>query len=201
MKKLVIIGSSGHGKVVADIARLNGYDEIAFLDDIHKSCDCSNYPVIGGCENIKDITDDFFIAVGNSPSRERLHKLLLQNNKNIVKLIHPKAVIGENVKIGKGSVVMAGAVINPCAVIGEGCIINTCASVDHDSVIDDFVHVAVGAHLCGTVSVGASTWIGAGAVVINNLKICNNCTIGAGAVVVKNIEKEGTYVGVPARII
>ena len=33
MKKLTIIGASGHGKVVADIASLNGYEEIEFLDD------------------------------------------------------------------------------------------------------------------------------------------------------------------------
>lgn len=32
-KKIVIIGASGHGKVVANIAKLNGYDEILFLDD------------------------------------------------------------------------------------------------------------------------------------------------------------------------
>lgn len=31
MKKLTIIGASGHGKVVADIAKLNGYDEIVFF--------------------------------------------------------------------------------------------------------------------------------------------------------------------------
>ena len=33
MNKLVIIGAGGHGRVAADIARLNGYSEIRFLDD------------------------------------------------------------------------------------------------------------------------------------------------------------------------
>ena len=33
LKKLIIIGASGHGKVVADIAKMNGYEEIVFLDD------------------------------------------------------------------------------------------------------------------------------------------------------------------------
>ena len=94
---------------------------------------------------------------------------------------------------------MAGAVINSGAKIGECVIINTCSSVDHDCVVDDFAHVAVGAHLCGTVNVGESTWICAGATVSNNVNICGNCTIGAGAVVVKDIEEEGTYIGVPAR--
>ena len=57
----------------------------------------------------------------------------------------------------------------------------------------------MGAHIAGTVTVGQSTWIGAGAVVSNNLRICDNVMIGAGAVVIRDIEEPGTYVGVPAR--
>ena len=92
---------------------------------------------------------------------------------------------------------MAGAVINSDTVIGDGCIINTAASVDHDCMIENYVHVAVGAHLCGTVHVGKNTWIGAGATVSNNINICNDCMIGAGAVVTKDIHEEGIYIGVP----
>ena len=94
---------------------------------------------------------------------------------------------------------MAGAVINPGVRIGKGCIINTCSSMDHDCVVGDYVHIAVGSHLCGTVSVGDGTWIGAGATVSNNVSICSDCMIGAGAVVIKDIKESGTYVGVPAK--
>ena len=39
MKRLIIIGAGGHGKVIADTAtELNLYHEIAFLDDIF-NCD------------------------------------------------------------------------------------------------------------------------------------------------------------------
>ena len=96
---------------------------------------------------------------------------------------------------------MAGTVINPGARIGKGCIINTCSCVDHDCEVGDYVHIAVGSHLCGTVSVGNGTWIGAGATVSNNVSICSNCMIGAGSIVVKNIDLAGTYFGVPARSI
>ena len=63
----------------------------------------------------------------------------------------------------------------------------------------DYVHIAVGSHLCGTVFVGNGTWIGAGATVSNNVSICSDCMIGAGAIVIKNIEQPGTYVGIPAK--
>lgn len=199
MRKLVIIGASGHGKVVADIAKKNGYDEIVFLDDSDSAIGCGAYPVVGNSNDIEGFDCDFFVAIGNAEVREKLFAKLNQLNKSIATLIHPNAVIGENVTIGRGTAVMAGAVINPSTEIGEGCIINTCSSVDHDNKIADFVHIAVGAHLCGTVSVGSNTWIGAGATISNNLSVCCNCTVGAGAVVIKSIEEKGTYIGVPCK--
>lgn len=199
MKQLVIIGASGHGKVVADIARQTGYDEIRFLDDNEELAFCNGYPVVGRCGEFENFNCNFIVAIGNPVTRQCVQLQLEAAGKTIVTLIHPNAVTGENVSIGIGTVVMAGAVINPGARIGKGCIINTCSSVDHDCQLADFVHVAVGAHIAGTCTIGEGTWIGAGATVINNVHICGNCMIGAGAVVIKKIEESGTYVGVPAK--
>ncbi|EGC04499.1 acetyltransferase [Ruminococcus albus] len=195
--KLTIIGASGHGKVVADIAKLRGYDEIEFLDDDENLTQCGCYSVVGKTDKALEIDNDVFIGIGNASIRKRFQEQL--RNKSLVTLIHPDAVIADDVNIGIGTVIMAGAVINSGAKIGKCVIINTCSSVDHDCVVDDFAHVAVGAHLCGTVNVGESTWIGAGATVSNNVNVCENCMIGAGAVVIKDIEEEGTYIGVPVR--
>lgn len=195
MNRLIIIGASGHGKVVADIAALNGYKDIVFLDDNEDIKECAGWPVIGNSKEAPE--GELFIAVGNPEARKRLMELY--KGKVQPTLIHPKAVVAKDAAIGSGSVVMAGAVINPGARIGKGCIINTCSSVDHDCVVEDFCHVAVGAHLSGTVVVGTGTWIGTGAIVSNNVNICGGCMIGAGAVVIKDIDKPGTYIGVPAR--
>lgn len=198
MSKLVIVGASGHGKVIADIAKLNGYDNIVFLDDDETVKECAGYPVVGVSCAFSQVERDVVIAIGNAKIRNRLQEQYESHGFYLVTLIHPNATVADTAEIGAGSVVMAGAVINPYAKIGRGCIVNTCASVDHDCAVEDFVHVAVGAHLCGTVNVGAYTWIGAGATVSNNISICSECMIGAGAVVVKDIEEKGTYVGVPA---
>ncbi len=196
MKRLILIGASGHGKVCADISRLNGYDEIIFLDNNEKVKDCGGYPVVGIDTATLDMDGDVFISIGKSENRKRLCEMY---EDRLVKLIHPDAVIAEGVEIGKGSVVMAGAVINPGAVIGRGVIVNTSSSIDHDCKIGDYVHVAVGAHISGTVEIGDNTWLGIGSVVSNNVNICGNCIVGAGAVVIKDIETPGTYVGVPAK--
>lgn len=200
MKKLVIIGASGHGKVVADIAAQKGYAFISFLDDDPAVKECAGYPVIGVTEDAERFADsDFFVAVGNAKIRARIQKQLIGKKLRIATLIHPHSVIAPDVRIGAGTVIMAGTVVNPGTVIGEGCIINTGATVDHDNVISDYVHISVGSHTAGTVHIGESTWLGAGAIVSNNISICGDCMIGAGAVVVRDITNTGTYVGVPAR--
>ncbi|AYQ61070.1 acetyltransferase [Enterococcus faecium] len=195
LKKLIIIGASGHGKVVADIAVKRGYEKIVFLDDNENVIECGGFPVVGKVAEAVDMQDDKIVAIGNSKIREHIQS----NLSNVITLIHPNAVISRRVKIGKGTVVMAGVVINSDVVVGDGCIINTGATVDHDCKIGDYSHISVGAHISGTVYIGSNVWIGAGAVVSNNLSIFSECMIGAGTVVIKNIEKAGTYVGVPAK--
>lgn len=199
-RKLVIIGAGGHGKVVADAAERNAFQDICFLDDDEKILECGGFPVVGkSCEAEGYIGKaDIFVAVGNPRTRQQIQEWLCSLGAEFPVLCHPNAVIGTNVEIGAGTVIMAGAVINPSSRIGRGCIINTCASVDHDCQIEDYVHVSVGAHLAGAVHVRMRTWIGAGAVISNNINISGDCMIGAGAVVVKNIEKSGIYLGVPA---
>ena len=198
-KRIIIIGAGGHGKVVADIASKNEYDEILFLDDSHTE----NELVIDRVSNFEKYIDsaDIFVAIGNSILREKIICDLIKHNAIIPSLIHPDAIISDDVKIGYGTVIMAGVVINANASIGNGVIVNTCSSVDHDCLVNDYCHISVGAHLCGTVKVGKHTWIGAGATVSNNIDICSNCMIGAGAVVVKDIKEAGTYIGVPAKLI
>lgn len=201
MNNLVIVGASGQGKVIADIAEKLGYTDIVFLDDNPAVKVCGNYRVAGGCNQASSYENaDFIVAIGNAKIRRRIQSELSDMGLHIVSLIHPAAVIASDVEIGAGTVVMAGAVINPCAKIGQGCIINTCASVDHDCCVGDFVHVSVGAHVAGTVTLGDDTWIGAGAIVSNNITIAADCMIGAGAVVVKDLHASGTYIGVPAKL-
>lgn len=195
LKKLIIIGASGHGKVVADIAVKNGYEEIVFLDDNENVKECAGFPVIGKTSEAINVEGDKIVAIGNAKIRECLQ----ENLKNVVSLIHPNAVISRRVEIGKGTVVMAGVIINSDVIIGKGCIINTGASVDHDCSIGDFVHVSVGAHIAGTCEIGDRTWVGAGAIVSNNMNICGDCMIGAGAVIVRDIVDVGVYLGVPAK--
>lgn len=200
MNKLIVIGAGGHGKVIADIAEKCGYSDIAFLDDNAALSSCGGYAVLGTGKDAAKYGDaDFIVAVGNAALRRKIQTQCAEQGLRIVSLIHPSAVLASRVCVGEGTVVMAGAVVNPDAVIGRGCIVNTCASIDHDCRIGDFSHISVGTHVCGTVTIGDNAWIGAGATVSNNVTIAADCVIGAGAVVIEDLPQAGTYVGVPAR--
>lgn len=202
MKTIYIVGAGGHGRVVADIARLNGYDDIRFLDDAEHPDLKKRYVLAGTTQLLAQVSPGVaFIAVGDNYVRERLFRQVEALGWQLPNLVHPKAVIADSVVLGKGIVVMAGAVVNPDAVIEDGCIINTGATVDHDDRIGEFSHLSVGAHLAGMVTIGQHVWIGIGAVVRNNCFIVDDCLIGAGAVVVKNIDMSGVYIGIPAKLI
>lgn len=199
--KLIIIGAGGHGKVVANIAMLNGYKEIYFLDDDTSKKYIGKYQIIGTTKDINRYKNeyDFFIAIGDNEIRKKLTMLLLDNDIKPVSLIHPSAVIDSTVQIGYGVVVMANSVVNADANLSRGVIVNTGATVDHDCSIGSYTHICPGVHIAGGVKIGSKVWVGIGTSVINNLSICNDCLIGAGSLVTKNILTKGTYFGCPVR--
>lgn len=203
MKRLAILGASGHGKVVAEIAELSGWD-VVFFDDNFPSIDClENWSIVGNTQDLLNVWQDFdgcFVAIGNNKIRLDRQKLLVGQGATFPVLVHPSVIISRYAKLGAGSVVMAGAVINPFAQIGQACIVNTSATIDHDCVLADGVHISPGANLAGTVFVGQCSWVGIGVSVKQCLKIGVNVVVGAGAAVVADIADNLTFVGVPARI-
>lgn len=198
-ENVIIIGASGHGKVIADIVRCCGDRVLGFLDDRQDLQQVLDMPVLGAVADYVRYPDAaFIIAIGNGQIRCRIAQQL--RDVRWYTAIHPTAVVSAmDVQIGSGTAIMAGALINPGTHIGSHCIVNTGAVVDHDSTVMDYAHISVGAKLAGGVVIGRNTWVGIGAAVSQYLSVCGDCMIGAGAVVVKNIEEPGTYVGVPAR--
>lgn len=200
MKTVIIIGAGGHGKVVADSIQKSGDQVIGFLDDNPEPSKMfAGFPILGSVEDYTAYKDraEFVIAIGNAKVREEIAKEM--ESVDWYTAIHPSAEIAEiEVIIGEGSVIMANAIINAGSKIGRHCIINSGAVVEHDNVLEDFVHVSVGARLAETTHIGRRTWIGIGSSISNNIAICEDCIIGAGAVVIESIRQSGTYVGVPA---
>lgn len=193
MSDVIIIGASGHAKVIADIVEKCDDRVFSYLDD-----DLSKDGVTGKISDCRKYIDkQFIIAIGNNEIRRRIADEY--KDLNYYTAIHPSAIIAKDVTIGDGTAVMAGAVINASSVIGRHCIVNSGSVVEHDNRLADFVHLSPNATLCGTVTVGENTHVGAGVTVKNNTNITADCVIGIGAAVVKDITESGIYCGVPAK--
>ncbi len=202
MKSIMIIGNGGHAKVIKDIISRN--DSLTFkgyLDDNIKEFYERDGLIYDCLDNIsKYYTDYYFIiAIGNNEIREVIYNRLNIPNERFQKLIDPSAIIGTNVKIGNGTVVMPNSVINADSVIGEHCIINTASIVEHDNYIENFVHISPNSTLTGGVKVGSGSQIGASATVIPQKSIGKNTIVGAGATVVSDIGDNEVVVGTPAK--
>lgn len=203
-KTLVIIGAGGHGRVVADAARLMGvYGEIVFFDDGYPDYDANPLgPVIGKAEDAKTkITDgaDFIVAFGDAKLRQTYTEAHWPISPP-VSILHPSAAVGADVEIGAGSMILAQTAINCGSRLGRSVIVNTGATIDHDNRLGDYAHISPGANLAGNVSVGDASWIGIGSCVKQSITIGAGVTIGAGAAVVEDIKDNQTAVGVPARV-
>lgn len=190
---MVLYGASGHAKVVIDILEAMGEPIDYVVDDDVNVSDVLGYRVEHGCKSFKEV----IIAVGSCQQRKKITESIQAGCFPVA--IHPSAVISPRARIGAGTVVMQGAIVQSCATIGRHCIINTGASVGHDVKLADFVHVAPRAVLTGNVEAGECAWIGAGAVIRQGIKIGANSIIGVGAVVVKDVPEGMIVVGNPAK--
>tara|TARA_R110002072_G_scaffold302114_2_gene484051 strand:+ start:893 stop:1513 length:621 start_codon:yes stop_codon:yes gene_type:complete len=198
MHKVCLFGASGHGSVIKDIVLSTNKEVECFFDDNILYKQFLGIPVFYSDKVQTFNKNAFIVSIGNNLIRKKISKKLIVQ---FAKAIHKKATVSKEVKIGKGTVVMAGAIINANVQIGEHCIINTNAVVEHDCFLEDFVHISPSATITGNVSIEEGVHIGAAATIIPNIKIGKWATIGAGAVVLKDVPEYAVVVGNPARII
>jgi acetyltransferase EpsM len=209
MKKAIIWGASGHALVVAHIMRLEGrFEIVGMIDDINSrpnSTEVHGLKVLGGREClgtlIKTGVTHLVFGFGDCQARLHLAPLVEQIGFKFASAIHPAAIIADTADLGEGTVVVAGAVINPGVKIGRNCIINTGASVDHECVIGDGSHIGPGARLGGRVIVEEAAWVAIGATVIDRVRIGAGAIVGAGAVITKDVPAGMVVYGNPGKII
>jgi len=203
MKSLAIIGASGHGKVVAEIAELTGWDNVCFFDDAYPSL--KSVGVWKVCGKSSDLFAEparytaGIVAIGDNGIRLEKTKKMQSQRMELATLIHPASTVSQYANIEEGSVVMAGAVINPFVTVGRASIVNTSCSIDHDCFIGEAVHISPGVNVAGGVSIGRLSWLGIGATVKQGVDIGCSVMVGAGAVVVNDIPRDCVVKGVPAK--
>lgn len=210
MENIIIIGSSGHAKVVIDIVEKEGKFKIVGLCDRFREIgeETEGYLVLGKEEDLPELLKKHsvygvIVAIGDNFVRSKVSSFIKELCPNIkfVCAIHPDTSIAKSVKIGDGSVVVAGVVVNSNALIGEFCILNTSSSLGHDAELADFSSIAPGVRVAGGCKIGRLTSIGIGAIVIEKVNIGADTLIGASATVMENIGSMVVAYGTPAKIV
>ena len=154
MQSLLIVGAGSFSPEVEEIARLAGYDDIAFLDDCWDRAMSS--PVIGTCLQIPEMRSRYstaIVALGNNADRMKYHRLLQAHEYVIPALIHPTAYVSPDADISPGCIVRAKAVVSRYVTLGEATILNVGALIDHHVTIGEGCHILMGAVIRNKVTV------------------------------------------------
>jgi sugar O-acyltransferase (sialic acid O-acetyltransferase NeuD family) len=205
MDKIVVIGGGGHAKVVIAVLKKTTWHVIGYTDPRDTGPNLG-VPWLGEDGYLAQLIKDepecaAVVGVGKidtSSMRLELQAQIAGLGFRFPPIVSPHACVNEEVSLGPNTVVLDGAVVNSGARLGAACIVNTHATVEHDCRLGDNVHIAPGAVVSGGANIGGDCLIGAGAVILQRVKIAPGCLVGAGAVVLRDIEVAGTYVGNPA---
>lgn len=205
MKKLIILGASGHARSVIDIILQNNEYEIHGLIAAKSEEGFWGINVIGEDKDLQKFYNEgvkyAFVAIGNNAIRQKLSEKLMEIGYEMINVISKWAIVSQYSELETGIVIMPGAVINAGVKLGKGCIINTNATIDHDNEIGEYSHIAPGCVISGSTKIGNRCFLGTGTNVIDSITIGDEVTIGAGTVVIKNIDNKKKVVGVPAHFI
>jgi len=210
MKNIVLIGGGNQAHYTIDIINKEGkYNIIGIIDSIHDiGSNRFGYKVLGRQEDIIKLKEQYnieggIISIGDNWVRYYISSQIKKEipDFNFVNAIHPSVVIGDNVQLGEGVVMMAGCIINPKSKIGDFTFFATGAQVDHDCNIKNYSSISAGSITGGYVTLGEFSAITLGVTVVDRLKIGKNTVIGAGSLVIKDLPDNVLVYGNPCKVI
>jgi sugar O-acyltransferase (sialic acid O-acetyltransferase NeuD family) len=195
-KRILLFGGGNQVHYTIDIIeKENKYEIIGIIDSVHPiGTERYGYTVIGRQENLIPIINQYridagLITIGDNWSRFKVYNSIIEQvpSFEFINAIHPSVIIGKNVEIGFGIVMMAGVIVNPLSKIGNFTFFATGCQVEHDCIIEDYASVSAGSVMGGYVTIGKYSAITLGVTILDRLKIGENSVIGSGSLVLKDV--------------
>jgi len=205
---IIIIGAGGHAKVLLSILKARSADVYGVTDVSNNLCgkNLKGIPILGNDDIILDYPPDTIVlvngigSVSSMEKRKSIYDKFKGDGYSFMNVVHPSALIMDDVHLDEGVQIMAGAIVQTGSRIGANSIINTGGIVDHDCVIGEHVHIAPGAVLSGGVQISDRSHVGTSATIIQGITVGEGAVIGAGAVVVRDVPAWKKMTGVPAKV-
>lgn len=206
MKDIIIIGAGGYAReVLMLIDSINAENPqwrvLGFVESTSKNRGnlVQQYKVLGDLSYIKKSSAYVICAIGDSKIRKKvLDSIKLESNRYPI-LIHPSAIVGDNVIIGEGTVIFPNTIITTDVTVGKHVFLSLNSLISHDSEIGDYSTLLPGCKVSGNVNIGNLCTLGTGSTVIQGINIGEKAYVGAGAVVIDDVVKNTLVVGVPAK--
>ncbi len=208
--RIVIVGASGHGKVLLDALAAEGVFHVEGFIDAHKEPGLLvlGVPILGREEDLPELIrlrniEACAIGVGDNHRRELVYEKVraIAPGLEFPAVIHPSAVVSRSATIGDGTVVCARATVGPACETGRFCLLNTGSSLDHDGRLHDFASLAPGVMTGGEVTIGRATAIGIGATLRHRIEIGENTVVGARSLVMSSLPSGVVAYGSPAKVV
>ena len=211
-KRVIVLGIGGNSMSIADaMDEINlaaggqpRYELAGFLDDapeLRETLFCGR-PVLGSIRDATRFNDCYFIngiaSAGGFRNRAAIAIRSGVPPERFETIVHPRAVIARNARVGRGCAIMANAVICPAAIVADHVLILQNTTVNHDAVIEAHTAVSAGVTILGHVRIGQGAYIGGGVSIAPHVKIGAGALLGMGAVVIRDVAPGLVVAGNPA---
>lgn len=202
MKKVIIVGSGGHGAELDDYIRYGNeigkgeaLEILGYLDD-----NPDNYlryqfsaPLLGTIEDHKTRSDcSYIIGIANLKYRREIVESFLDKGAKFISYVHPESFVSKSATIGTGTVISYHCNIGPNAKVGDFTLVNARASISHDSRVGKYNFIGPNVCLSGFTTVGHENLFGINSATIPKIEIGNRNKIAAGMTLDKNVGDDST---------
>ena len=209
LKDLIIIGAGGVGRetalIVEDINnKSREWNLLGFVDDYKEiGEDINGYKVLGGNDYINNYEKEVYVvcAIANYNIKKSIIEKIKNNNVKFANIIHPSVNLNKTVDIGNGCIVYENSIITANINIGNHVIVSPKCGIGHDSIIKDYCSLLWNVNVSGNVVLEEGVTMGSGSTIIQGKIVGYGSFIGAGAVVIEDINEESVAVGVPTRYV
>jgi sugar O-acyltransferase (sialic acid O-acetyltransferase NeuD family) len=208
MKQLHIVGAGGFGRECHAWASQHpdcgkAWVIAGFLDDNAAALKpYGDFAPVSSLAGHRPAADNLYLCgIGMPGLKEKLITPLLAAGAQFLTFVHPQAMVGPRVKLGRGSVICPGAILSADISLGEFVLVNLNSTIGHDATLGDWTSLSAQCDITGHVKVADRVFMGSRATVIPGKKVGSGSIVGAGAVVVADVPPGVTVVGNPARVL
>ena len=195
-----IANGLGIGRIVRHHPEQIGERDVSLEDRLAALWTLGEFPSVENLQDFIPAPNELYILGPTTPARSALALEIQQRfDLAFTTLIHPTAYVSKMATLGPGVFVGANTSIAPGARLEQHVFVNRGVTIGHDTHIGAFSRIQPGSNVGGLSRLGAGVTVGIGATLIERLTIGANAFIGAGAVVIADVRADALMVGNPAR--